>query len=142
MAVQNIRSGVRGPYLYFAEAEVLTTAEAIMIPASSYLGANPTGNTTMTLNFQDVIGTDSASVVTLTIKNDTHKAVMAALASIMNSNKLGGVVVVADAETTLAKELTTATGGAGSSYDPVRMGAKAPVYHKAFNGNVTGCAIA
>ena len=145
MAIQNLRSGVKGPYLYFAEAEVATTTEAIMVPVSSYLGANPTGDTTMTLSFQDNLGADDVVVVTLTIATDTHKKVMAALAAIMNSNPLkanNGIIVVADAEDTTAKELTTATGGAGTSYSPAKFGTKTAVYHKEFKGNVTGVAIA
>tara|TARA_R110002050_G_C8798831_1_gene502662 strand:+ start:92 stop:523 length:432 start_codon:yes stop_codon:yes gene_type:complete len=143
MGQQSIRA--KGPYLYFAEAEVATTTEAICVPASSYLGANPTGDNALTLSFEDVVATDTVNVVTLTIATDTHKQVMAALASIMNSNPNkanAGVIVVADAEVTTAKELTTATGGAGTSYDPAQYGTKTAVYHKAFLGNVTGCAIA
>ena len=47
-----------------------------------------------------------------------------------------------DAEDTTGKELTTATGGGGTSYDPAVFGTKTAVYHKAFRGNVTGVAIA
>jgi hypothetical protein len=143
MGQQSIRA--KGPYLYFAEAEVATTTEAICVPASSYLGANPTGDNALTLSFEDVVATDTVNVVTLAIVTDTHKQVMAALASIMNANPNkanAGVIVVADAEVTTAKELTTATGGAGTSYDPVQYGTKTAVYHKAFLGNVTGCTIA
>ena len=135
----------KGPFLYFAEAEVATTQEAIMVPASSYLGANPTGDTGLSLFFKDSKGDDSVVTVALTIATDTHKKVMAALASIMNSNPNKankGIIVVADAEDTTAKELTTATGGAGTSYSPAVFGTKTPVYHKEFNGNVTGVAIA
>jgi len=141
----NIKIGAKGPYLYFAEAEVDGTTDAICVPASSYLGANPTGDTSLTLSFEDVVATDTVNVVTLTIATDTHKQVMAALASIMNANPNkanAGIIVVADAEDTTAKELTTATGGAGTSYDPAQYGTKTAVYHKAFLGNVTGCAIA
>tara|TARA_R100000234_G_scaffold80174_1_gene50242 strand:+ start:622 stop:1056 length:435 start_codon:yes stop_codon:yes gene_type:complete len=137
--------GAKGPYLYFAEAEVATTTEAIMVPANSYLGANPKSDTTIDLSFADVVGTDTVTVVTLTIADDTHKQVMEALASIMNSNPNkanNGIIVVADAEDTTAKELTTATGGAGTSYSPAVFGTKTAVYHKEFNGNVTGVAIA
>lgn len=137
--------GAKGPYLYFAESVVESTTEAIMVPANSYLGANPTGDTTLVLSFADVVGTDTENKVTLTIATDTHKEVMKALAEIMNSNPHkanNGVIVVADAEDTTAEELTTATGGVGSSYDPAVFGTKTPVYHKAFNGNVTGVAIA
>ena len=137
--------GAKGPYLYFAEAEVATTTEAIMVPANSYLGANPTGDNSLVLSFADVVGTDTVNTVTLTIATDTHKQVMEALASIMNSNPNkanNGIIVVADAEDTTAKELTTATGGAGTSYSPAVFGTKTPVYHKEFNGNVTGVAIA
>jgi len=140
-----ITIGAKGPYLYFAEGLVETTTEAIMVPANSYLGANPTGDTTLVLSFADVVGTDTVNTVTLTIATDTHKEVMAALAEIMNSNPNkanNGVIVVADAEDTTGIELTTATGGAGTSYSPARFGTKTPVYHKAFNGNVTGVAIA
>ena len=134
--------GAKGPFLYFAEAEVATTTEAIMVPANSYLGANPTGDTTLVLSFADVVGTDTVNTVTLTIKTDTHKKVMAALASIMNSNphtSKNGIIVVADAEDTTAKELLT---GDGASYSPAKYGLKTPVYHKEFGGNVTGVAIA
>jgi len=142
MAVQNIRGLQKGPYLWFAEAAVETTTEAICIPASAYLGANPTGDNAMTLNFMDTLGTDAVKVVTLTIKTDTHKEVMAALAAIMNSSphkNNGGVIVVADAETTTAKELLD---GSGASYSPAKYGKKTPLYHKEFKGNVTACAIA
>ena len=131
--------GAKGPFLYFAEAEVATTTEAIMVPANSYLGANPTGDNALVLSFADAVGTDTVNTVTLTIATDKHKEVMEALASIMNSNPNkanAGVIVVADAED------TTATGGAGTSYSPAKFGTKTPVYHKAFNGNVTGVAIA
>lgn len=141
----NIKIGAKGPYLYFAEAEVASTTESICVPASSYLGANPKSDTTIDLSFEDVVATDTVNVVTLTIATDTHKQVMAALASIMNANPNkanAGVIVVADAEDTTAKELTTATGGAGTSYSPAKFGTKTAVYHKAFLGNVTGCAIA
>ena len=137
--------GAKGPYLYFAEAEVATTTEAIMVPANSYLGANPKSDTTIDLSFADVVGTDTVTVVTLTIADDTHKQVMEALASIMNSNPNkanNGIIVVADAEDTTAKELTTATGGAGTSYSPARFGTKTAVYHKEFKGLVTNVAIA
>ena len=137
--------GAKGPYLYFAEAEVATTTEAIMVPANSYLGANPTGDTSLVLSFADAVGTDTVNTVTLTIATDTHKVVMAALAEIINSNPNkanNGVIVVADAEDTTGKELTTATGGGGTSYDPAVFGTKTAVYHKAFRGNVTGVAIA
>jgi len=137
--------GAKGPYLYFAEAEVATTTEALMVPANSYLGANPTGDNSLVLSFMDVVGTDTVNTVTLTIATDTHKVVMEALAAIMNSNPLqanNGVIVVADAEDTTAKELTTATGGSGTSYSPAKVGTKTAVYHKEFKGNVTGVAIA
>jgi len=134
----------KGPFLYFAEAAVETTQEAIMVPASAYLGANPTGDTGLSLFFKNSKGDDSVVTVALTIDTDTHKTVMTALASIMNTNPHkanAGVIVVADAETTEAKELTTATGGSGTSYSPAKFGAKAAVYHKEFNGLVSGVAI-
>ena len=140
-----ITIGAKGPYLYFAEAAVLGTTTSLMVPASSYLGANPTGDNALVLSFVDVVGTDTVNTVTLAIATDKHKEVMAALASIMNSNPLKankGVIVVADAEDTTALELTTATGGAGTSYVPAKFGTKTPVYHKEFKGLVTGCLIA
>tara|TARA_Y100001938_G_C7977282_1_gene372436 strand:- start:358 stop:795 length:438 start_codon:yes stop_codon:yes gene_type:complete len=144
MAKSYTYNPAKGPFLYFAEAEVATTQEAIMVPASAYLGANPTGDTGLSLFFRDSKGDDSVVTVALTIATDTHKTVMAALASIMNTNPNkanAGVIVVADAEDTTAKEMTTATGGAGTSYSPAKYGAKTAVYHKEFAGNVTGCAI-
>lgn len=136
-----------GPYLYFAEAEVSDFAtggkRALMVPASAYLGANPISATELDLFFKDVAGDDAVSVITLTVATNTHKAVMKAMIEIVNGNKRGGVIVVADEEDTTAKEMTTnhATSGAGTSYDPAVYGTKTAVYHKAFDNNVEGCDI-
>ena len=121
-------------YLYFAEAEAATTAEAICVPASAYLSADPAAGAT-SFKFKNVLGTATANVVTLTHTAGKNKEVMAAMVEIMNSGKgKAGLIVVADAEVTTSKELTTATGGAGTSYDPAVYGTKTSVFHKAFNG--------
>ena len=143
MGIQRIRS--KGPYLYFAEALVQTTTESVMLAASSFLGVNPTANTTTEFFFKDVVGTETRNVIELTHTADKNKEVIEAFATIVNSNPQtahAGMLVVADMELTTATEETTATGGSGTSQSPAVFGTKAPLYHKAFKGLVTGCAIA
>jgi len=117
-------------YLYFAKTGVVVDAasEAVMLPASAYLGCNPTSNTNTNFMFEDVLGTATATVVSLTHAAGTNKAVIDAMVSIMNSyNGAGALQVVADGELDDGS-ITGAATKAGT------------VFHKAFNGNVTACA--
>jgi len=107
--------------LWFAEADVETTNEAMMLPADRYLGCDPVSGGVV-LYFQDIEGAATREAVTLNCTNGNQKAVLDALADIMNANPHStGFQVVADAN--------VANG-------------QAAVYHKAFNGLVTGCTIA
>ena len=107
-------------YLWFAESDVETDNEALLLPADNYLGCDPVSGG-ITLFFGDVEGHQTRESVTLNCANGNQKAVLNALVSIMNSKNSGGFIVVADAN--------VANG-------------QAATYHKAFNGLVTGCTIA
>ena len=116
-------------YLYFAKTGVVVDAasEAVTLPASAYLGCNPTSATNTNFMFEDVVGTATATVISLTHASGKNKEVIDAVVSILNSyNGAGGLIVVADGETD-----TDSIVGAAS---------KSTVFHKAFNGNVTACA--
>ena len=107
--------------LWFAEADVETTNEAMMLPADRYLGCDPVSGGVV-LYFQDIEGAATREAVTLVCADGNQKTVLAALAAIMNSNPHStGFVVVADAN--------VANG-------------QAATYHKEFKGLVTGCTIA
>ena len=62
-------------YLYFAEADVETgddgSSEALCVPASSYIGADP-GNGTTTLRFKNAMG-DNAGVHTVVLAHTAGK---------------------------------------------------------------------
>jgi hypothetical protein len=113
----------RQNYLYFAEDPVETTNEAIMVPASSYLGCD-VGNGSTVFSFESVDGTATAELVTLTHTALKNKQVIQAMVEIINGahKNNDGYTVVADSE------LIGTT--------------KAAVFHKAFGGVVTACAIA
>ena len=117
-------------YLYFAKTGVVVdaTTEAVMLPASAYLGCNPTSATNTNFMFEDVVGTATATVVSLTHANGKNKEVIDAMVSILNSyNGAGELIVVADGEADTGS-ITGAATKAGT------------VFHKAFNGLVTACA--
>ena len=112
-------------YLYFAKSGVVVDAasEAVMLPASAYLGCNPTSATNTNFMFEDVVGTATATVISLTHASGKNKEVIDAMVSILNSyNGAGELIVVADGEADTGS-ITGAT-----------------AIHKAFNGNVTACA--
>lgn len=114
-------------YLFFAEADVETAEEAMLLPASSYLGCDPVDGG-IKLIFAAIDGTETREVVTLSCANGNQKTVLDAFVAIMNTRPHnGGYTVVADADIADAD---------GSS--PTRIAS----YHKAFRGLVTGCAIA
>ena len=108
-------------FLYFAEADVETSNEALLVPASNYLGCDPTSGG-ITLFFKDLEGNQTRESVTLSCTNGNQKAVLDAFVAIANSRPhSNGFVVVADAN--------VANG-------------QAATFHKEFKGLVTGCTIA
>ena len=117
-------------YLYFAKTGVVVDAasEAVMLPASAYLACNPTSATNTNFMFEDVVGTATATVVSLTHTSGKNEEVIDAMIEIMNSyNGAGALQVVADGEL----DTGSITGAATKA---------STVFHKAFNGNVTACA--
>ena len=107
--------------LWFAEADVETTNEAMMLPVDRYLGCDPVSGGVV-LYFQDIEGAATREAVTLNCTNGNQKAVLAAFTSIINATPHStGFQVVADANVANSQTAT---------------------YHKAFNGLVTGCTIA
>ena len=90
-------------YLYFAGADVNTggstaAREGLCVPASSYIGANPTTNATTAFLFQSSEGTDGGvQQVTLTHGTNKNKLVIKAFMAAMNSHTHStGFVVMTD----------------------------------------------
>jgi hypothetical protein len=120
-------------YLYFAESSVITgggfasggSNEAVMVPASSYLYADPSGNTTTDFFFKNLEETDYGMCrIRLTHDGGENKEVIKAVLSCMNASPSeGGFIVVADMNTINA-----------SNPGPVITGALVP-------HNITNCTI-
>jgi len=110
-------------FLYFAEADVETTAEALLVPVSAYRGCDPAGATTTTFFFEDVEGAAGRESITLTHDSGKNKDVINAMVVIMNSGPHSdGFVVAADLNV---------------------AGGDATIINSAFNGlGVSACAIA
>jgi len=114
-------------YLYFAEADVETGAdsasEAITIPASSYLFADPESLILTNFYFKSILGSDyGMQKVALSHTSGKNKEVIKGVLACMNAHpSKGGFVIVANAN---VAALTT--------------GAE---YSKALQGFVTGVAI-
>jgi len=96
-------------YLYFAEADVETgddgSSEALCVPASSYIGADP-GNGTTTLYFKNAMG-DNAGLHTVELTHTAakNKEVMKGVMACINAHpNKGGFINVANAN---AAALTT-----------------------------------
>lgn len=90
-------------YLYFATADVNTggstaAREGLCIPASSYIGANPTTTTATVFSFSSTEGTDGGiQNVTVTHGTNVHKRVIKAFMAAMNSHTQStGFVVMMD----------------------------------------------
>ena len=124
-------------YLYFAEADVETgddgSSEALCVPASSYIGADP-GNGTTTLRFKNAMG-DNAGVhtVVLTHTAGKNKEVMRGVMACVNAHPSdGGFVVVANAN---AAAVT-----AGTEYNKVfnGLGMSTVAITEAETGGITG----
>tara|TARA_B100000424_G_scaffold262457_1_gene248489 strand:- start:472 stop:819 length:348 start_codon:yes stop_codon:yes gene_type:complete len=113
-------------YLLFAEADVETSNEAMLLPASSFTGCDPVSGG-ITLFFNDIEGGAAREAVTLNCTNGNQKAVLDAFVAIINSRPHSdGYIVVADAD--------VANPGSGAT--------RTATFHKEFKGLVTGCTIA
>ena len=106
-------------YLYFAEILVetggATNPEALLLPADSYLGADPASTTTTTFYFKSVDGiptTREAITIThaTTANGGGFKRMVRAMTLALNANypSNDGFIVFADQESGTA---TTKTGG-------------------------------
>ena len=85
-------------YLYFAEADVQESQDALMVRSDNFLGIDPTSGG-LSLFFKDIEGNEAArETVTLSCTNGNQKAVAEAFARIMASHPHGGgpMIVVAD----------------------------------------------
>lgn len=115
-------------YLYFAEAVVETgddnLSEALMVPASSYIGADAISATVTQFRFAGADGDDeNVATVSLTHGSGNNKETIRGVLNCINANPShGGFVVVADMETGTAVN-------------------KSPNVNPIFNGDVTGVGI-
>ena len=85
-------------FLWFAEADVEETADALMVAADSFLHADPASGGVI-LYFKEVQGNEAArETVTLSCTDGNQKDVMEAFARIAQSHPHGGgnMIVVAD----------------------------------------------
>jgi len=120
-------------YLYFAESLVETgigtsPPEALLVPASSYLGADPYTTTQTYLYFNDISAAEERRTkITLThattANGGGYKGIVNAMAAICNNSRRsnGGFIVVADEEADTA----SITGAANKSteYNPLMASA-------------------
>ena len=99
-------------YLYFAEADVETGAdsasEAITVPASSYLFADPVSDATTAFFFKSILGSDyGMQKVVLTHTANKNKEVIKGVLACINAHpSKGGFIIVANSN---AAALTTGT---------------------------------
>ncbi len=99
-------------YLYFAEADVETggdsASEAVTVPASSYLFADPLSTTVTNFYFKSVLGSDyGMQKIALTHTANKNKDVIKGLLACINSHpSKGGFIIVANAN---AAAVTTGT---------------------------------
>ncbi len=102
-------------YLYFAESAVEARNEALCVPASSYIGAEP-GSGSTTLRFKNAMGdNDGVHTVVLSHAVGKNKEVMRGVMACINAHPSeGGFVVVAN-----------------NNSEAVTAG---PEYNKVFNG--------
>ena len=85
-------------YLWFAEADVEESQDALMVRSDNFLGIDPTSGG-LSLFFRDIEGGEAArETITLSCTNGNQKAVAEAFARIMASNPHAGgnLIVVAD----------------------------------------------
>jgi hypothetical protein len=87
-----------GNYLWFAEADVEESQDALMVAQKNFLHADPASGGVI-LYFKDIEGNEAArETVTLSCTNGNQKDVMEAFARIMGSHPHGNgpMIVVAD----------------------------------------------
>ena len=85
-------------YLYFAEADVQESQDAVMVRSDNFLGIDPVSGG-LSLHFKDIEGNEAAKeIITLSCTNGNQKAVASAFARIMASHPHGGgpMIVVGD----------------------------------------------
>tara|TARA_R100000315_G_C5190550_1_gene111072 strand:+ start:80 stop:427 length:348 start_codon:yes stop_codon:yes gene_type:complete len=85
-------------FLWFAEADVEETADAVMVAADNFLGIDPVSGG-LKLFFGEVQGNEAArETITLACSNGNQKAVAEAFGRIMASHphSTGKLIVVAD----------------------------------------------
>jgi len=85
-------------YLYFAEADVEESQDAIMVRSDNFLGIDPVSGG-LRLHFKDIEGNEAAKeIITLSCANGNQKAVAESFARIMTSHPHGGgpMIVVGD----------------------------------------------
>jgi len=85
-------------FLWFAEADVEESQDALMVAADSFLHADPVSGGVI-LYFKDIEGNEAArETVTLSCSNGNQKDVMEAFARIAQSHPHGGgsIITVAD----------------------------------------------
>jgi len=92
-------------YLYFAQADVNTgglqiSREAVMVPASKYIGCDPVGADSTKFMFESIEGLDEGfTSIVLTHGANANKKCIRAFMSAMNSQPShGGFVVMADSD--------------------------------------------
>jgi hypothetical protein len=100
---------VNDNFLYFAQSAVETgedgTSEAIMVPASKFIGADAISATATTFTFKHAYGKAGAThVIRINHGSGKNKEVIKAFMNAMNANpQKGGFVVMTDFETGSAK---------------------------------------
>ena len=85
-------------YLWFAEADVEESQDALMVRTDNFLGIDPVSGG-LRLHFKDIEGNEAAKeIITLSCTNGNQKAVAEAFARIMASHPHGGgpMIVVGD----------------------------------------------
>ena len=85
-------------YLWFAEADVEESQDAVMVRSDNFLGIDPVSGG-LTVHFKDIEGNEGANEqITLSCTNGNQKAVAEAFARIMASHPHSGgkMIVVAD----------------------------------------------
>ncbi len=86
-----------GNFLWFAEADVEESQDALMVPASAYLGCDMVSGG-VNVFFEDIEGGATRETVKLSCANGNQKAVIEALCRIMQAHphKGGKMIAVAD----------------------------------------------
>ena len=100
-------------FLYFAEADVETTDEALLVPASAYRGCDPGGTTTTVFYFEDGQGGAAREAITITHTANKNKEVIDGMVQLMNSGPHSDGFVV-------AVDMNVAGGDAATIAEPLQ----------------------